>query len=170
VTLGGSTSNAVSMLASRVSSVNTPAASSEGAGGGGGSSSFANRLRAYLEQDQYVSDDDDASNDASFDNFYDAPSDAQGGLPDVRINMDPQDRLAEAIETLKGVIVENTNAQRTHRRKGRSSGSTGPQQYKADGTPVTKDEKLKIRKEKVVVELRVVFLKNRRNRYIKRAI
>ena len=77
---------------------------------------------------------------------------------EVRINMDPTERLIEAVETLRDAINENTQSQRPRRRGGGPGGGGGRppsnahqhHHYKANGTPQNvKDERLKIRKEKV---------------------
>ena len=116
---------------------------------------------------------------AGAEHYYDAPADkdapdtaaaattnggsASPGLShiasEVRINMDPTERLIEAVETLRDAINENTQCQRPRRRGGGPGGGGRPQsnshshnshQYKANGTPQNvKDERLKIRKEKV---------------------
>ena len=115
------------------------------------------RLMNAILQDTYeVHDDDDCSNDASLDNFYDAPTEG-GGLGEVRINMDPTERLCEAIEGLREVIVDNTSAQAKRRGGGGGAGGGG---RRIQGIPATlykssgpmaglKDERLKIRKDKV---------------------
>ncbi len=136
------------MLASRVSAV-TDNASRRAGRGDSSSSQFNTRVRTYLQDTYDLGDDDEQSNDTSFDNFYDAQTDTQSGVPEVRINMDPSDRLVEAIDQLRGAVLENTNAQNKSRR-GRTSANTAQVQYKSDGTRMTlKDDKLKIRKEKV---------------------
>lgn len=78
---------------------------------------------------------------------------------EVRINMDPTERLIEAVETLRDAINENTNCQRPRRRGGGGPGGGGGRPpsnahqhsySKANGTAQNvKDERLKIRKEKV---------------------
>ncbi len=102
------------------------------------------------EDDEDDHHDQDHIHDASSDNFYDAPTEKDGHVPEVRIDLsasdDPQDRLIAAIAALKEVIVDNTNIQRTGKRKRgqeRSGGAGG----RANGG--LKDERLKVRKEKV---------------------
>ncbi len=118
----------------------------------------------FILQDTYdITEDDEPeehehhSHDASSDNFYDAPAASKDGtgLPEVRIDLssasdDPQDRLIAAIAALREVIVDNTNMQRTgKRRRGQErsgAGGSGPQS-RSNGP--LKDERLKVRKEKV---------------------
>ena len=106
-------------------------------------------MNAILQDTYDGQDDYDNSNDASLENFYDAQT--ESGLHEIRINMEPNDRLIEAIESLREVILENTNAQQKSRRRGRTApSSANSPMYKANGTILSiKDEKLKIRKEKV---------------------
>ena len=97
----------------------------------------------------------------SLDNFYDALTERDPGavasLSDIRINMDPTERLIEAIETLREVIVDNTNAQQRPKRRGGGGGAGAGNRggeaapiYRANGSAINvKDDKLKIRKEKV---------------------
>jgi hypothetical protein len=116
-----------------------------------------------VSQDTYDTHDDEEedthSHDASLDNFYDALTERDPGaiasLSDIRINMDPTERLIEAMETLREVIVDNTNAQHRPKRRG-GGGTAGNRQgvtapvYRANGSAViVKDDKLKIRKDKV---------------------
>jgi hypothetical protein len=111
------------------------------------------------------------SNAPSVDNFYDASGlrssvDGQDlersvgptstSLPEVRINLHPTERLIEAMEQLREVILDNTNAQQKQRRRGQrssggcSGGGGGAQAYKSNGTFMNlKDERLKIRRDKV---------------------
>lgn len=162
----------VPMISSRSLLVNEPSSPSE--------QQKKKRSKNYMHallQDTYDvqdQDDDDNSNDISFDNFYDASEQnlppSTGGspnlaqrlqaAPEVRIDMEPNERLIEAIESLKEVIMENTNTHNKARRRGRPTGAGSTPSYKQNGGPVTlKDDKLKVRKDKVIVELRVVFLK-----------
>lgn len=120
------------------------------------------------KEDCYDIDDDEedaVSNDApSTADYFDAPTEASNIQPsDIKLDMEPSVRLITALENLREVITENTKTHTTvaKRRPGaggqaqkqeRTSGAKGP-----DGLP--KDDRLKIRKEKVIVELRVVFLK-----------
>lgn len=127
------------MLYSRVQLVTEPSRAT---------SSSHHSMNAILQDtyDVHDYDDDVASNDAtSCDNFYDAETEA--GLAEVRLNMDPSMRLIEALETLREVITENTNVH-GRRRRGRSSAAN----YGGKGDGATggiKDDRLKIRKEKV---------------------
>ena len=120
-------------------------------------------IHAFLQDAYDVTDDDDIhSQDA---NFYDASSastshqtgDSKRALPEVRINMDPSERLIEAIEQLKEVIVDNTSAQSKHKRHrgpGGGRGGGGERQNNLGGLPLSaasKDDRLKVRKEKVSV-------------------
>lgn len=106
-------------------------------------------------QDTYDVDDDEvASNDASFDAYYDAMGGDHGtapsGIPEVRVNLDPSDRLIEAIEQLREVIIENTNTAKGGRRRGRQAQGSSQPAYRANGAPLgLKDDRLKIRREKV---------------------
>ena len=117
-------------------------------------------------QDTYdITEDDEPeehehhSHDASSDNFYDAPADkdAATNLPEVRIDLsasdDPQDRLIAAIAALREVIVDNTNVQRTNRRRRGQERSGGGGQSRSASQ--LKDERLKVRKEKVGESLEV---------------
>ena len=117
-------------------------------------------VRSHYDPDDVHSDDtdedhedDDNSNDASMDNFYDAPAESmQGIVPEVRINMDPSDRLIEAIGALREAITENTTATQRQRQRARGPRGSGTTGYKGGGgsSPLSlKDERLKIRKEKV---------------------
>ena len=116
-------------------------------------------IHAILQDAYDVTDDDDIhSQDA---NFYDASSastsNQQGHpkhqtLPEVCINMDPSERLIEAIEQLKEVIVDNTSAQSKHKRHRGPGGVRGERQSTIGGLPLSaasKDDRLKVRKEKV---------------------
>ncbi|KAK2151358.1 hypothetical protein LSH36_366g04032 [Paralvinella palmiformis] len=119
------------------------------------------RQDTYDVQDDVDDEDDDRrSHDASVDNFYDALAERDPGavasLSDIRINMDPTDRLIDAIEMLREVIVDNTNAQQRSKRRpgagqqGTRAGVTAPI-YRANGSAINlKEEKLKIRKEKLL--------------------
>ena len=106
-------------------------------------------MNAILQDTYDVQDDEEQSNDASFENFYDAQ--AESSLHEVRIDLEPGDRLVEAIESLREVIIENTSVQQKSRRRGGRSSNTGMGGgYKANGGALSlKDERLKIRKEKV---------------------
>ena len=109
----------------------------------------SNPMNAILQDTYDGQDDEEQSNDASFENFYDAQT--ESALPEVRIDMEPSERLCEAIEALREVIMENTSVQKTSRqRRGRSTQSGLQSGYKANGSAMSlKDERLKIRKEKV---------------------
>ena len=124
----------------------------------------------YLQDTYDITEDDEPeehehhSHDASSDNFYDAPAadkDASA-LPEVRIDLsasdDPQDRLIAAIAALREVIVDNTNVQRTtKRRRGqeRAGGGGGGNSRSSGGQ--FKDERLKVRKEKVSGHVWLLF-------------
>ena len=140
--------------------------------------SSARYMNAAVLQDTYdINDDveelpevDNHSNAPSIDNYYDAqgirePIPGQErersvgptstSLPEVRINLDPTEKLIDAMEALREVILDNTNAQQKQRRRGRGGGGGGGgggagHTYKANGTPLNvKDERLKIRRDKV---------------------
>ena len=160
---------------SRVTMVQQPSASS----------STTTHRNAIL-QDVYDIDDedDDHSNEVSLDNFYDAQgerirgesSERDGGpgrgdreklsLPDVKVSSsgDPTDRLIEAIESLREVIIDNTYASQKGKKRGQGGGGSNPDRhqtasprYKANGTVMSvKDERLKIRKDKVG-ELKLIY-------------
>ena len=124
----------------------------------------------YLQDTYDITEDDEAeehehhSHDASSDNFYDAPAadkDASA-LPEVRIDLsasdDPQDRLIAAIAALREVIVDNTNVQRTtKRRRGQERAGGGGGGNSRSGGGQFKDERLKVRKEKVNRHARLLF-------------
>ncbi|XP_064647158.1 gamma-aminobutyric acid receptor subunit gamma-3-like isoform X3 [Lineus longissimus] len=139
-------------------------------------------MNAVLQDTQYTQEpdhepDNDCANsaDVSFENFYDAPQEnvPLSLLPECRISLDPTDRLIDAIDSLREVISENTNAQnRLRRHKGPTTPGNKP--ITGTGGLLKSDERLKVRKEKVgpgysdsddsskekvIVELRVVFLK-----------
>lgn len=112
-------------------------------------------MNAILQDTYDVQDEEEQSNDASFENFYDAPAESTAVLPEVRIDMEPSGRLIDAIESLREVILENTNAHAKSRRRGRTQPSGG---YKQNGSALSlKDERLKIRKEKVGQSLILCF-------------
>lgn len=124
-------------------------------------------IHAILQDAYDVTDDDDVhSQDA---NYYDASSastshqhgpgggsDTTAVLPEVRINMEPSDRLIDAIEQLKDVIVENTSAQAKNKRH-RGPGGTRNERHNNNGglpmSSVNKDDRLKVRKEKVRIHI-----------------
>ncbi|ELU17486.1 hypothetical protein CAPTEDRAFT_215264 [Capitella teleta] len=118
---------------------------------------------------------DQPSNAPSVDNFYDAPGlrdsvaaqddlersvgPTSTSLPEVRINLHPTERLIEAMEQLREVILDNTNVQQKQRRRGARTGGGGPggggpPNYKSNGTVNLKDERLKIRRDKKLFPIR----------------
>ena len=154
------------------------AGSGGGFGGGAVGSSRGNAREGfrYMDgidmQDSYDVDDDDVGSNEAFDNYYDAQGGGDAGqsssaadskqvIPEVRVNLDPSDRLIEAMETLREVIVENSNiAKGGGRRRGRGGQAQGSAQpYRANGTPMgMKDDRLKIRREKVGLHFLVIYL------------
>ncbi|CAH1788352.1 unnamed protein product [Owenia fusiformis] len=144
--------------------------SGNGSGSKGGGVRFLDRVRALqypynnefgVDIDEDVHDtydraDDDETNsgDLSVENFYDASAeDAKNN--EVRLDLDPTERLIEAIESLRDTISDNTTLHQKQRGRRKVARNTkgGP------GGLTKADERLKIRKDKVIVELRVVFLK-----------
>lgn len=125
-----------------------------------GSQRFVDGVSYLQDPYDYDCDDNDSndSNDASVD-FYDAPEGAMSGtrlardplsLPSVRVNMDPQERLIEALEALREVVVENTNTKAAKMRP--RPPPPRPKDGMKLGSPTSpKDERLKIRKSKVSV-------------------
>lgn len=136
------------------------------------------RMNAMLQDSYDIQDEleempEPPSNAPSIDNFYDAqgirePVPGQErersvgptstSLPEVRINMHPTERLIEAMESLREVILDNTNAQQKQRRRGGGRGGGGgggippgiSNMCKSNGTVMNlKDERLKIRRDKV---------------------
>ena len=121
----------------------------------------SHQMNAFLQDTYDVHDDEghchgshDANvNDAGHQtsqlhNYFDAnapPPEKCTSLPEVRINVDPTERLIEAIEALRDVVVENTSAQQKQKKRGGRGGGRS-------GQPLNvKDERLKVRKEKVSV-------------------
>ncbi len=143
------------MLYSRVSMVNEAANAPR-------TTSCVDGVRSFLQEtyDIHEDDEDAHSNDPSLD-FYDAQQEKDPGtiasLSDIRINVDPTERLIDAIESLREVIVDNTNAQKPKRRAGAGGAGRGGQGasqpsagYRPNGNALNvKDDKLRIRKEKV---------------------
>ena len=155
------------MLYSRVSSMM-----------GGTSSNAPHPSTVYQDTFDFHDEEDDPvhSNAPSLDNIYEShredggdtkcPAGSVRSLPEVKINMDPTERLIEAVESLREAIVENTSIahrQRSRRKAGAGRVTSGmPSLSRANGMPMLgKDEKLRIRKEKVSVmffNLDVVFV------------
>jgi len=116
------------------------------------------------KQDCYDIDDDDedaCSNDApSTADYFDAPADASDiKASECKLDMEPSMRLINALENLREVITENTKTHTTVKRRPGAGGQTRKQETQKGPDGVPKDDRLKVRKEKVIVELRVVFLK-----------
>jgi hypothetical protein len=106
-------------------------------------------LQESCTQEQEHENDCANSADVSFENFYDAPQENVSLLPECRISLDPTDRLIDAIDSLREVVSENTNAQnRLRRHKGLSS-APGNKPITGTGGVLKSDERLKVRKEKV---------------------
>ena len=77
---------------------------------------------------------------------------------DLSASDDPQDRLIAAIAALREVIVDNTNVQRTSkRRRGQERAGGGGGGNSRSGGGQFKDERLKVRKEKVSGHVRFSF-------------
>ena len=128
-----------------------------------------NHMNALLQDTYEIHEEDETcstgggTDDVGAENYYDAEAETLGGVgggggggrhcclgldgEDVRINVDPTDRLIEAIENLREVIIDNTNAQQRQRRRPQRSNMA---MNKGSGIPIgLKDERLKVRKEKV---------------------
>ncbi|PAA66589.1 hypothetical protein BOX15_Mlig010629g1 [Macrostomum lignano] len=75
------------------------------------------------------------------------------------VSLDPTQRLIDALETLRDSINDSTSValQQSRVRNRRRGTSAGQVNYKGGG--LKNDERCRIRAEKVVVEIRVVFLK-----------
>ena len=77
---------------------------------------------------------------------------------DLSASDDPQDRLIAAIAALREVIVDNTNVQRTSkRRRGQERAGGGGGSNSRSGGGQFKDERLKVRKEKVSGHVRFLY-------------
>uniref|UniRef100_A0A1I8GSY0 Neur_chan_LBD domain-containing protein n=1 Tax=Macrostomum lignano TaxID=282301 RepID=A0A1I8GSY0_9PLAT len=106
----------------------------------------------------------DASSTVEVDEDADADDRQRGGdelqqLTDAARSLNPTARLIEALETLRDSINDNTSValQQTRTRNRRRGTSSGQVNYKSSA--LKSDERCRIRSEKVVVEIRVVFLK-----------
>lgn len=145
------------MLYSRVTSIAGGAASSS-------SNQYNSSSHHYQDTFEIHDDEDDHSNAPSMDNLYEAgmegsvPPVGSGSvrsLPEVKIDMDPTERLIEAVESLREAIIQNTSMtqrQRSRRKAGAGRVTSGmPSLNRANGMPMlgSKDEKLRVRKEKV---------------------